>query len=78
MTTFRLALSDVECVDQEGLSIPQIVDRRLNNGEIDDDDFVQAFGDFLGSIRTEERSENGPELEEDEEFHDALEQAIDI
>jgi ankyrin repeat protein len=74
LTTFRLTLRDVDCVDNEGLAIPQIVDKRLQWSSNNDGDFAQAFRIFLESVRTEGSAPPSPDLEEDDEFHDAIEQ----
>ena len=74
LTAFRLPLRDVDCVDNEGLAIPQIVEKRLQTDPHFEDGFAQAFGLFLKSIRTEELAASLVEVEEDEEFHDAPEE----
>jgi ankyrin repeat protein len=74
LTAFGLELHGVECVDQDGLSIPQIVDKRLREGIGDDDAFVEAFGQFLGSIKPEDGTESIASLEADGEFYDAVEE----
>ena len=74
LAAFRLTLRDVDCVDSEGLAIPQIVEKRLQKNLNIEVDFAQAFSMFLESVRTEDLAENSAELEEDDEFHDAPEQ----
>lgn len=53
LTTFRLELNDVECIDRDGLSIPQIVDKRLKNSPRDDDAFVRIFLFILRKYKIE-------------------------
>ncbi|KAL9043872.1 MAG: hypothetical protein Q9214_002952 [Letrouitia sp. 1 TL-2023] len=74
LAAFRLTLRDVDCVDDEGLAIPQIVEKRLQESSNIEGDFAQAFSMFLNSVRTEDLAESSTELEEDDEFHDAPEQ----
>ncbi|KAH7149008.1 hypothetical protein B0J13DRAFT_662788 [Dactylonectria estremocensis] len=73
LTSFRLMLVDVDCVDKEGLSIPQIVRRRVESGLDAEGDFVEAFNVFLGSIRTGDTTRATDGLDEEDEFHDAME-----
>jgi len=73
LTNFRLSLRDVDCVDSEGLAIPQIVDKRLQMSSNDEGNFAEAFSVFLESVRTEESIVTASELHLDDEFHDAME-----
>ncbi|KAK0753875.1 ankyrin repeat-containing domain protein [Schizothecium vesticola] len=56
LTSRRLVLTDVDCVNSSGgLTIPQIVDNRLSvNTPPVEEGFMEAFGEFLASIRTPE------------------------
>ena len=74
LTALRLTLRDVDCVDNEGLAIPQIVGKRLQGTSSNEEDFAQAFSKFLGIVRAEDPGTILVELEEEDEFHDASEQ----
>ena len=75
LASFRLILKDVDCVDSEGLTIPQIVEKRLQTEPVLGENFTQAFNTFLESIRMEEVVESSVvEPEDDDEFHDAHEE----
>jgi ankyrin repeat protein len=83
LTSFSLTLRDIDCVDSEGLTIPQIVDKRLQSRPESERDLIEAFGVFLGSVKTGEAIAAGPESArhvveelEEEEFHDALEEIL--
>ncbi|KAG8529125.1 uncharacterized protein KY384_005760 [Bacidia gigantensis] len=76
LTAFRLTLRDVDCVDNEGLAIPQIVDKRLRDGLNVEEDFAHAFGKFLKSVGTEEMTKSDDDEGEEDEFHDAVEQIV--
>lgn len=76
---FRLRLSDIDCVDAEGLTIPQIVDKRLQKGVDDEAGFIEAFRAFLESIDIGDAALAAPtdDVEEEHEFHDALEAVVE-
>jgi ankyrin repeat protein len=78
LASFKLTLNDIDCIDSEGLTIPQIVDKRLQFGSDDGTGFVDAFRAFLESIdageATAPRSASASHEGEGEEiFYDALE-----
>ncbi|KAF5006582.1 hypothetical protein FDECE_7057 [Fusarium decemcellulare] len=73
LTTYRLTLEDIDCVDSQGLTVPQIVDQRLRLNRSVENGFVQAFELFLKSVR-DERLGGILNLEADNEiFYDAEE-----
>ncbi|KAF4471363.1 ankyrin [Fusarium albosuccineum] len=73
LTTYRLTLEDIDCVDSQGLTVPQIVDQRLKLKRSVENGFVQAFELFLKSVR-DERLGGILNLEPDNEiFYDAEE-----
>ena len=76
LSSFGLTLSDVDCVDNDGLTIPQILDTRLQRGWENEEDISQAFSVFLKSVKMEGSVALHSDLEEDDEFHDAFEQLI--
>jgi hypothetical protein len=47
LTSFQLILRDVECVDSQGLSIPQIVDKRLKGSLDSEEGLIETFNNFL-------------------------------
>ncbi|MCJ1279635.1 Ankyrin-2 [Puttea exsequens] len=53
LTTFQLKLRDIDCVDHDGLAIPQIVEKKVRRSLNNEGDFAQAFSIFLESLRTE-------------------------
>ncbi|CAO2653373.1 Nn.00g027840.m01.CDS01 [Neocucurbitaria sp. VM-36] len=67
LTSFRLRLADVDCVDRDGFTIDQIVERRVEDKPELGDTFVEAFSMFLDSITVNSR------VEEEEDFYDAVE-----
>jgi ankyrin repeat protein len=73
LTSFRLVLVGVDCVDNEGLSIPQIIERRVERGLGAEGSLVEAFNCFLRSIETGDTMETTSVLAEEDEFHDAME-----
>ncbi|KAJ3547380.1 hypothetical protein NM208_g1539 [Fusarium decemcellulare] len=73
LTTYRLTLEDIDCVDSEGLTVPQIVDQRIRLKRSVENGFVQAFELFLKSVK-DERLGGILNLEPDNEiFYDAEE-----
>lgn len=66
LTSYRLSLNNIHCVDIEGLTIPEILEKRIQVKANVEDSFVHAFGEFLNSIHVDGSDE--------EEFHDAAEQ----
>jgi ankyrin repeat protein len=74
LTTYQLAIDNLECVDFEGLSVLEIINWRLEMDQRNDETFVQAFGSFLRSIKMPRQ--NGVTNDEDE-FHDTLENLHD-
>lgn len=74
LTTFGLALRDVDCVDDAGLTIPQIVDQRPEWSSNNEESFAQAFGVFLNSVSVEGGAGDVlDDFEGEDEFHDAVE-----
>ena len=72
LTSFRLRLSDMDCVDSDGFTIPDILHKRLQNGLEDEQAIVEAFRAFLGSIDSDQAAQVD-DVKEEDEFHDALE-----
>jgi len=66
LSTFQLELDNIECVDRDGLSIPEIIDKRVRDSLGDDNAFVEAFSQFLRSV--------GNKSDNEEIFHDAMEE----
>jgi ankyrin repeat protein len=78
LASFKLTINDIDCVDSDGFSIPQIVDQRLQLGLDDETAFADAFKAFLESIGTDNgtaiRSALAAQEEEEVEiFYDAFE-----
>ncbi|KAM5386676.1 hypothetical protein ACJZ2D_000639 [Fusarium nematophilum] len=73
LTAYRLTLEDVDCVDPEGLAVPQIVEQRIRSRSSVEADFAQAFSMFLQSVIVEGLESSNSESD-GEVFYDAVEE----
>jgi ankyrin repeat protein len=75
LTALRLELENVDCVGKNGLTIPQIVDKRLGSNS-NDEGLVLAFGFFLESIRVRSgvRDSDSADNASEDEYFDSVEE----
>jgi ankyrin repeat protein len=76
LTSFGLSLTDVDCVDAAGSSIPQLIERRFERGLDTQQGFMEAFNAFLRSITTVHPIGEEDDETDTEQFHDAMEYVI--